>query len=358
MPPLALLIKPVSGACNMRCKYCFYCDEMASRRSALRGKMSRETLETLVRRACEYASGRLSFIFQGGEPTLAGLDFYRELVALQHRYAPPGLDVRNSIQTNGLLIDAEWASFLAENRFLTGVSLDGLAELHDPFRPDTNGCGTYSRALASARLLQKSGVNVNILCVISNISARHGTKLYRALTSAGFDWLQFIPCIPPLDAPARSFDLTPARYLDFLTASFACYRQDRLNGVHISVRFFDDLLRRLAGRPVESCGMNGRCAVTLTVESDGCVYPCDFYALDRYLLGSIHDCGPGELLKSDTAARFVAESVPLPPECGVCEYFALCRGGCRRDRDFGGSLGPNRWCGAYREFFRRILRQA
>ena len=287
MPPVTLLIKPASGLCNMRCKYCFYCDEMTKRDSALRGIMPHDTLELLVRRVFAYAEGRADFIFQGGEPTLAGLDFFREAVALQRRFAPAGLEVRNSIQTNGLLIDREWAGFLAENNFLAGVSLDGCAEFHDPFRPDAEGAGTYSRALEAAKLLRSSGVPVNILCVVNNLSARHGAKIYRNLVSAGFEWLQFIPCISPLDNCARQFDLTPERYLDFLCAVFACYRHDRLNGVHVSIRFFDDLLRRLAGQPVATCGMNGRCAVTLTVESDGSVYPCDFYALDRFLLGNI-----------------------------------------------------------------------
>lgn len=357
MPPLTLLIKPVSGSCNMRCKYCFYCDEMANRSSTFRGKMSRETLEIIVRRACEYASGQLTFIFQGGEPTLAGLDFFRELIALQHKYAPAGLDVRNSIQSNGLIIDHEWAEFLTDNHFLIGISLDGCAEFHDPFRPDQNGNGTYSRALASAKLLQKCGADVNILCVVNNISARHGSKIYRSLTSSGFDWLQFIPCIPPLNTPPQPFDLTPSRYLDFLYTVFGCYSRDRLNGRRINIRYFDDILRRLAGQPVESCGMNGRCAVTLTLESDGSAYPCDFYALDQYLLGNIRDLSVDELLKSEAASRFVSESLTLPQECGVCEYRSLCRGGCRRDRDFGGNLGSNRWCAVYREFFHKILQQ-
>ena len=355
MPPVTLLIKPASGLCNMRCKYCFYFDEMANRESAVRGIMTDATLELLVRRVFEYAEGSAEFIFQGGEPTLAGLDFYRKLVALQRRLAPPGLDLRNSIQTNGLLIDGDWADFLSENGFLAGVSLDGCAELHDPFRPDTDGRGTYSRALSAAKLLQRRGVPVSILCVVNNVSARHGARLYRSLVSSGFEWLQFIPCIPPLGGDARPFDLSPERYLDFLCAVFSCYSQDRLNGRHVSVRFFDDLLRRLAGQPVASCGMNGRCAVSLTVESDGSVYPCDFYALDRFLLGNLCESTLSGLYSSDAAKRFVSESLPLPPECSGCEYFSLCRGGCRRDRDNGTLPASNRWCGAYREFFRRIL---
>jgi len=355
LPPLTLLIKPASGHCNMRCQYCFYADEMHCRTEALRGMMSSETLETIISQAAAYAEGYINCVFQGGEPTLVGLDFYRELILLQKKYSRSGLHFSNSLQTNGLLIDDDWAQFLSENHFLTGLSLDGTTDLHDAFRPDSAGHGTFRRVLAAAQLLKKHKAEFNILCVISNPAARHGAKIYRTLTDYGFEWLQFIPCIPPLDGSSRPFDLTPQRYLDFLLAVFSCYEKDRLSGKHISIRFFDDILRRLAGQPITGCGMNGRCYLSFTIESDGDVYPCDFYAIDRYLLGNIHENSFSALADSEPAKRFLEESFQLPSECSSCEFSPLCRGGCRRDRDAGAHLSHNRWCRVYREFYKTIL---
>ncbi|MBQ5770889.1 MAG: radical SAM protein, partial [Clostridia bacterium] len=172
MPPISLLIKPASGACQYRCKYCFYADVMNNREISNYGNMTFETLETLVKRAMNYAEGSVSFAFQGGEPTLAGLDFYKELIRLEKKYNR-GLQVFNSIQTNGGLIDDEWAKFLSENRFLVGLSLDGTKELHDKYRKNAMGEGTYERTLKTAELFQKHGVEFNILCVVNDDIASH-----------------------------------------------------------------------------------------------------------------------------------------------------------------------------------------
>ncbi|MBQ2755757.1 MAG: SPASM domain-containing protein [Oscillospiraceae bacterium] len=339
----------------MRCKYCFYTDEMHCRTDALRGIMPLRIVEKIIRDAALSADGYINFIFQGGEPTLAGINFFKETVRLQKELIPPHIKVFNSIQTNGLLIDEEWAEFLSENNFLAGVSLDGTAHIHDAFRLDANGHGTFSQAMAAAQLLKRFGVETNILCVITEQAAQCGAELYRSLTDAGFEWLQFIPCISPFEGTHHSFELTPQRYLDFLLSVFACYEKDRLSGKHVSVRFFDDILRRLSGSPVATCGMNGRCAVSYTFEADGSVYPCDFYAVDEYLLGNILHSSLDRLARSAAAEKFLCESLPLPHECRSCEFFSLCRGGCRRDRDNAHQLGKNRWCSVYRQFFSAIL---
>ena len=157
MPPINILIKPASSACNMACAYCFYRDVAENREQAFEGMLSLAQMERVIAAGMEYAEHICSFAFQGGEPTLAGLDFYRGVVELQKKYARSGVEIRNAIQTNGYLIDEEWAAFLAENRFLVGLSLDGPAELHNLNRLDAAGEGTFNRVLRAARLLEKHG---------------------------------------------------------------------------------------------------------------------------------------------------------------------------------------------------------
>lgn len=197
MPPINILIKPASSACNMACQYCFYKDVAAHREQEFEGMLSIESIEKVIQAGMEYAEHICSFAFQGGEPTLAGLDFYRQVVVLQKQYAKPGVEIRNAIQTNGYTIDEEWAAFFRENHFLVGLSLDGPPELHNRNRTDVQGKDTFNRVMKSVRLLKKHNVEFNILCVVTGQNARSVEKLYRFYRKQKFRWLQFIPCIDP-----------------------------------------------------------------------------------------------------------------------------------------------------------------
>ena len=362
LPPVSLLVKPASSMCNLRCGYCFYADVSDSRKEKSRGIMPDEVLEFLMRRAFQEASGSCSFSFQGGEPTLAGLDFFRRLTALQKQYNTKKLPVRNALQTNGLLLDDEWADFLAENSFLVGLSLDGGRELHDSMRKDADGGGTYARVMQAAGLLDRHGVEYNVLCVVHNAAARHPQQVYRALKR--FRYLQFIPCLDPLDGSKPPHSLDPKRYGEFLKGTFDCYYADFFSKSPVSVRSFDNYAAMLAGCPPESCGMSGVCACCLTVEADGSVYPCDFYALDEYLLGNVRDNSLAEMARSEAAQRFIQPSLSVHEDCRSCGWYPLCRGGCRRNRPVcaDGRPGKNELCDAYRAFFAyaypRLLRCA
>lgn len=213
MPNLSLLIKPVSGACNLRCRYCFYLDESAHRQTACFGTMSETTLQTLVRRAFAYADGPVSFAFQGGEPLLAGKAFYRRVLALQKQYNTRRLPVTNALQTNGTLLDEEWAELFAEGQFLVGISLDGPASLHDRYRVDTAGAATHARALQGAEILKKHGVPYNILCVVTQQIAAAPDTVFDALAPHGY--LQFIPCLDALDGSRASFLFSPKPTVNF-----------------------------------------------------------------------------------------------------------------------------------------------
>ncbi len=353
MPPICLLIKPVSGSCNMRCRYCFYTDEMANREQACFGRMDAGTLEAVVRRALEYADDGITFAFQGGEPTLIGLDFYRLLVQLCDRYNTKKLHISYSLQTNGLLMDDEWAAFLAKHRFLVGLSLDGPAELHDRGRLDPAGKGTHARVMAAARTMKKHGVEFNILTVVNGTVARAGRKMWNFFAKNDFQWLQCIPCLDPLDAVPEPWSLTAERYAEFLKTTFDCWYADRMAGRMVSERTFDNWVGMLAGRPPESCGMGGVCSRQYVMEADGSVYPCDFYVLDGLRLGSLVTDSFEDIERRRTELGFVEVSYHIHDDCRSCQWLMLCRGGCRRHREpfVEGKPGLNRFCTAYKQFF-------
>lgn len=366
MKSLSLLIKPASGNCQLRCRYCFYGDITQARQSGERGLMAPSTLDRLTRKAIAETTRDCSFAFQGGEPTLAGLDFFREALRLQKQYraayGKEELRIHNALQTNGLLLDEEWCAFFAQNKFLIGLSLDGDRELHDLHRVDAASKGSYSRVMRAARLLKKHGVEFNILIVVTRQLARHARRVYRALVEQGFRYLQFIPCIDDFgQRPGESpFSLTAERYGRFLIELFDEWYRDLAAGRYISIRHFDNWIHMLQGRPPETCSMGGRCVCYGVVESDGSVYPCDFYALDAWRLGSINERSYAELFSTPRAEEFVRLSLALDARCQSCPYYPICRGGCRRDRevpqaDGGSVLGLNRYCAGLSRFFEHAL---
>lgn len=199
MPPVNMLIKPASSLCNMRCRYCFYADVSSHWEIHNMGIMSEETHENMVRRVMEYAQGSVSFAFQGGEPTVAGLDFFRRHMQLCHKYAKNGVNIYNSVQTNGYTLDEEWAEFFAENRFLLGISLDGPKEIHDLYRKDAKGEGTFNRVRKAVSILERHKVEYNILCVVTEPLARNANRVMNFFINNNFSYLQFIPCLDGLE---------------------------------------------------------------------------------------------------------------------------------------------------------------
>ena len=347
---LSVLVKPVSGACNLACSYCFYGEEAAERAEKRLPPMTDETLEALVRRAFEGRESEVFFVFQGGEPTLAGLEFFKRAVSLQKTLCR-GKKYHNSLQTNGTLLDDEWCSFLKREDFLVGLSLDGEAAVHDVCRRDKGGQDTHARVLEAAELLKCYEVPFNALAVLTRHNVGEPENTYNALRPFGF--IQFIPCVSPLRG-AYDAELPEDGPLgDFLIKTYELYKEDLLAGRFVSVRMFDNWLQMLMGFRPESCSMDSMCQLSYTVEADGGVYPCDFYCFDEWKLGNVREHGFDEMRSFPAAQKFVTSSAPIAAECRRCRYFALCRGGCRRLREnpAGGELGLNRYCGAYRRFF-------
>jgi uncharacterized protein len=355
MNTVSFLVKPASGRCNLACTYCFYRDEVERRSVPDYGLMSEETAALLVDRAFESGASTYSFGFQGGEPTLAGLPFFRHFVSLVKERKQPGDRVDWTIQTNGVLMDEEWARFLKDEGFLVGLSLDGPALIHDAVRLDRQGRGSHDRVLAGLAVLQTAEVPVNALCVVTDQVAANAAQVYHYLRRRGLHWMQFIPCLEPLDAAVgrHSWSLSPEAYGRFLCAIFDLWYEDHRRGTSASIRWFDNLVGMAMGHPPETCGMAGICNAYFTIESDGSVYPCDFYVSDQWRLGNIRDRPLSELISGVESGLFVSSSVPVDSRCKGCFAFPLCRGGCRRDREpfMEGLPGLNRYCKAYKEFF-------
>lgn len=346
--PLHLLIKPASSLCNLRCRYCFYCDVAENRNTLSYGIMQPAVVDALLARTFDYATDRVTFSFQGGEPTMAGLPYFMDFCEKIPHYNKNALPVQLAIQTNGIDLNDDWCAFLAKHRFLVGVSLDGIAKLHDANRIDTCGIGTFSVVRDTIRRLKAYDVDTNILCVVTNTLARHGAEVYRYFRSQQFPFLQFIPQVPDFDTEGKDM-LTAERYGQFLNTTFQYYYDDFRHGQYRSVRLFDNFVRLAAGKMPECCGMDGQCHVNLVVEADGSVYPCDFYVLDRWRMGNLCSDSVETLLHSETAREFLLSSGAIPEKCRVCPYVSVCRGGCRRHRE--PDCTSNRYCAAYKTFF-------
>lgn len=352
MRSVDLLIKPASSRCDLRCRYCFYADEAAQREEACAGRMSDEAAETLLREAYGAADprGAVSFAFQGGEPTLAGLPFFRRFVRRARALKPPGVALSFSIQTNGMLLDPDWAAFLRDERFLVGLSLDGCRELHNAQRPDTRGRATWNRAVQSAALLRAHGVPVNALCVVTGACARRPQKVYQTLKKLGFRFLQFIPCLDPLGAVrgGEPWSLSPEAYGRFLCQLFDLWYRDWAAGSYHSIRCFDDYIHLLLGEPGSSCAACGACGSYLVVESDLSVYPCDFFATDEWRLGRLGEASLSDLAASERSRAFFRAWADGPAECAACRWRPLCKGGCKRDWVRDASGFHNYYCPAFR----------
>lgn len=357
MPAASILIKPASSNCNMDCKYCFYKVLSSNREEYDKGFMSIDTLETLVKEGIRYADGLLTFAFQGGEPTLTGIDFYKKLIELQKKYNDKNLIIENTIQTNGLLIDKEWAQFLGENHFLVGLSLDGPRKINDNYRVDYNKNGTFERIMSAINYLREYNVDFNILTVVTEELAGKAGYLYKFYKRNKFEYVQFIPCMDEVnrgkecerqktDAP-----VTALSYGKFLCEIFDLWYDDFMNGDAPDIRMFSNLAQMAAGYPAEECGMNGCCSCYFVVEGDGSIYPCDFFCTDEWKLGEVGQPF-SELIQSDKAISFTENSMTDNEKCKECRHFSLCHGGCRRWREDGtGHEGINRLCEGYQLFF-------
>jgi len=350
------LIKPASGLCNMRCRYCFYEDETNNRSVKNLGIMSQETAELLIVEALSNADRRegVHFAFQGGEPTLAGAAFFHHFLQCVDRenrtYRVP---VSYSIQTNALALSDEMLSIFSSHDFLVGVSVDGTKMLHDSNRPDSNQKGTWGRVTHNLQRLQQAGLRVNLLCVVTRSCARSPQKVYNSLKKLNCRHFQFIACLDPMDAPRGSADysLLPEDYGRFLCGLFDCWYQDWKHGNYVSIRLFDDYVHMAMGLPPGTCATSGSCGRYYVAEGDGSIYPCDFYAVDEWKLGTLGKQTLSQIRDSALSSDFLAQGRQRPERCDHCRWLGLCNGGCRRDWVIENGRTENYYCPAFRTFF-------
>ena len=356
MPALSVLIKPASGNCNMRCRYCFYADEQEHREVFSHGIMSKDTMHKIIDRVLEYGEHTCTIAVQGGEPTLAGLDFYEDMAEyIDAAPNPRRIRFQYAIQTNGYNIDENWARFWARNHYLVGVSVDGPKELHDRYRRDAAGKGTFNRVMSGIRVLEKYHVEYNILTVVTAATARNGQKLYNFFKKNHIHYQQYIECLDPIEEipGGQEYSLTPEKYEEFLKSMFDAWYLDAMSGNITYNRYFQNLMLILNGQPPESCSMRGICGIQWVIEADGSVYPCDFYALDQWLLGNVWESDFEKMEQRREELGFVRWSQQVHEDCKTCQWFGLCRGGCRRNREpvTCHSTGRNYFCSAYKGFF-------
>lgn len=362
MPAISVMLKPSSGMCNMSCDYCFYRDETQKRSQESYGFMSEKTLKNVIRKTMLRAEGMISYAFQGGEPTLRGLDFFEKVVEYQKQYNKNGIQVHNALQTNGLLIDENWCKFLKENQFLVGVSLDGTEEVHDAYRHTrTNGSPTFDLVCNSIRLMESYGVDFNILTVVNQAVAENIQEIYSFYRQKKWNYQQYIACLDPLDEPhgQNGYSLLPEQYGQFLIKLFRLWYKDWKKGRQPYIRQFENYIGILLGHFPEACDQRGVCSIQNVVEADGSVYPCDFYMLNDYRLGNFNENRLDEIDAKRLEIGFLERSLQLDQNCKHCPYYPICRGGCQRNRDFNPEIMAyqNYFCLGYRMFFDACLDQ-
>ena len=374
-----VMTKPMGPVCNLDCAYCYYLEKERLYPAGRDFRMSRKVLETYIRQyIASQDTPEVSFGWQGGEPILLGLEFFRAVVELQREHAG-GKTISNTIQTNGTLLTDDWCAFLAREDFLVGLSLDGPRRLHDEYRVDRGGRPTFSRVMGGLELLTKHGVAFNTLTVVSRSNVREPLTVYRFLTEAGSLHLQFIPLVERLPGPrARSLglglavppgpsssppeaDVTPwtvpaEAYGEFLVRIFHHWVREDVGRVF--VQLFDQTLGKWMGVRRGLCVFNEICGEALALEHNGDLFSCDHYVYPEYLLGNIRERPLDDLARDPRQIRFGQEKRDsLPRYCLECPVRFTCNGECPKHRFIRtpeGDPGLNYLCPAYRRFFSHV----
>lgn len=334
MKYFSTLIKPASSLCNMSCKYCFYRDVVDHQLSFNHSIMSQETMQALILNTLNAFQEEITitFAFQGGEPTLAGLDFFQAFIKEVNKHQKTYHHIQYSIQTNGLLLDESWYAFFKENNFLVGISLDGMAKNHDFYRLDNHNNPTYEKIIKNIRALQQNEIEFNILTVLTSKLAKKPKEYFDFLIKNQFHNIQFIPCLAGLDQKDNPYSLHPKEFFFFYDTLFELWLKQLKKGNTISIGFFDQILSILANLPPTQCGALGYCSNQFVIESSGDVYPCDFYVLNEYQLGNIKTNTLEEMAYSKTAKNFIYQKKESSTLCQKCRYFKICYGQCKRQR--------------------------
>lgn len=353
------MAKPVGPVCNLDCGYCYYLKKKDLFAEGESFRMHPEVLEAYVSSFIASSPGPLvHFGWHGGEPTLAGIEFYRCVIELQRRHLPAGWRCVNNLQTNGTLLDERWCAFLAENNFAVGISIDGPERLHDAFRSDRRGRPTHASAMRGLRLLRAAGVDPDVLCTLNAANAGEPTEVYRFFLDNGVRWVQFLPVVERLEAGGVSErSVSPQDMGNFLCRIFDEWVRHDIE--RIGVQNFLECFLVASGRPPNICIMSPTCGQVLAMEHDGSVYSCDHFVDHAHRLGDVGRDGLAALVNSPEQVAFgQAKFASLPTRCRECPVVRFCNGGCPKDRfatSPGGEAGLNYLCDGYEQFYRHVL---
>ncbi len=344
---------PTGPVCNLDCEYCYYLKKTELYPDTESFKMSEETLEEYIKQYIESQPGPVvNFGWQGGEPTLRGLDFFKKAVELQKKFAPEGWKIENSIQTNAVLIDDQWAKFLKENNFLVGVSLDGPQELHNKYRRDKGGKGTHQKVLAGIKKLKEYEVEYNILAVVNNVNSKKPKEVYQFFKEIEADFIQLIPIVEKNpEGNILSHSVGSEEYGKFLIGVFNEWIND-LGEIYVQI--FEESLSAWAGFGAILCVFDEECGRGPVMEHNGDLYACDHFVEPEYKLGNINEKSILEMMNSKQQQEFGrAKKDKLNQKCRECKYLFFCSGGCPKNRiiDAGGEYKLNYLCEGYKLFF-------
>ncbi|QHI70011.1 anaerobic sulfatase maturase [Tichowtungia aerotolerans] len=377
--PFHLMAKPAGPDCNLNCTYCFYLEKEAIFQKENLHRMSDEVLEEYVKQYCESQNTpEILFAWQGGEPTLMGVEFFEKAVAFQKKYSA-GRPVQNAFQTNGTLIDNKWCKFLAKEKFLIGLSLDGPRHVHDKFRVDRGGKPTFDRVMKALKLMKAHRVDFNTLTCVTRQNAKHAVEIYNFLKSTGSTFLQFIPIIErkPDDEAARMglklalppdlvaddnddrvmpWTVQPEQYGQFLIDIFEEWVRRDVGTVFVQI--FDVMLNAWMGMPPPLCVFAEKCGDAMIIEHNGDLYSCDHFVYPEYYLGNMMDTPMTELISQEKQLKFGSDKLDkLPKQCLNCDVRFACNGECPKHRFMqtaDGEPGLSWLCAGYKMFMHHI----
>ena len=355
-----VFIKPVGALCNLSCSYCYYLDKSSLYPAVKKSLMSDEVLEKYVIQHISAATDELIFFsWHGGEPLLAGIDFYKRALAIQKKHLPPGRKILNGIQTNGTLINEEWSRFFSDEKFIAGVSIDGPQELHNVNRTDVNKNHTFEKVIRGIHLLQDKGINPELLCVVSSSNVNHALEVYGFFRDLGAEYITFLPLVErSKDSPqtVTMSSVNALAYGRFLSLIFDRWIDNDIG--RIKIQIVEEAARTAFDQDHTLCIFKEKCGGVPVIEHNGDFYTCDHYVNMEHRLGNICDHSLEYFLDSKEQRMFgEAKSATLPAYCRRCEVLNMCNGECPKNRFIespDGEAGLNYLCEGYRHFFNHI----
>ncbi|BDD06516.1 anaerobic sulfatase maturase [Aureibacter tunicatorum] len=373
-----MMIKPIGPVCNLACAYCYYLEKENiyedKKSTPSRFKMSEDILEIYVRdyiKSQPKENPKVVFAWQGGEPTLLGVEYFEKAIELQQKYTD-GRDIENTLQTNGMFIDERWAEFLATHDFLVGISIDGPKDIHDNYRVNKGGKGTWDRVMKSVQILRKHNVRFNTLTVVSSLTAKHPLRVYNFLKQIGSQWMQFLPIQErratnpkeKLKLVAHDYKgktevteetVRPQQWKRFLTTIFDEWVRNDVG--RIFVKEFDDTLESWCGLTAPSCVHSKYCGDGLAIEHNGDVYTCDHYVYPEYKLGNIKDESLLAIANSPVQEKFGTDKFDtLSQKCKACPFLKICYGECPKHRFGKTEMGEDQayLCEGYFGYYKHV----